>query len=309
MNFVEPNLLVVLHHLLRTRSVTEAAIALKTTQPAVSRTLKRLREEIGDPLLIRNGNQMVLTQRAESILPNLDRWMNDTRAVLQSDQFDPGSVKRRIRIASTDFGVRAVIAPFYRQLRRKAVDIELQIAPLVRNPTALLAAGECDLAISGLPHDARQLHMECLFVDELACLMGRDHSLAKSKGRLTKEEYFSVPHVGLMVSEAEIDTIDKRFGPLAPRRDVRLRVPYFSAAVDFLVGTQLLVTMPSRQAQWYSADAPFVTRLAPTELGTLAYHLLWHERSHRDPAMEWLRTELIEFHKGLSEGQGDTNAA
>jgi DNA-binding transcriptional LysR family regulator len=51
------NQLKVLLALLTMRSVTKAAQELDVSQLAVSKTLDRLRRELGDPLLVREGNQ------------------------------------------------------------------------------------------------------------------------------------------------------------------------------------------------------------------------------------------------------------
>ena len=53
--------------LLAERSITRAAEASGQAQPAVSRRLQRLRELLGDPLLVRSGTHMVVTERAQSL--------------------------------------------------------------------------------------------------------------------------------------------------------------------------------------------------------------------------------------------------
>ena len=58
------NLLTTLYSLIITRSVTLSAQRLGVSQPAVSRSLGRLRELLHDPLLIKTNNGMALTRRA-----------------------------------------------------------------------------------------------------------------------------------------------------------------------------------------------------------------------------------------------------
>lgn len=53
-----------LHLLLTESSVSRVAQILRQTQPAVSAALKRLREALGDPLLVRSGTRLVPTERA-----------------------------------------------------------------------------------------------------------------------------------------------------------------------------------------------------------------------------------------------------
>ena len=59
------NLLVAFDALMATRSVTRAAEELHVSQSAVSHMLSRLRHALADPLLVKHGNRMLATARAE----------------------------------------------------------------------------------------------------------------------------------------------------------------------------------------------------------------------------------------------------
>jgi DNA-binding transcriptional LysR family regulator len=65
--------------LLETRSVTLAARRLGVTQSAMSHSLARLREQLGDPLLVRTGRGMVLSARAEEMVPRLRAALEQLR--------------------------------------------------------------------------------------------------------------------------------------------------------------------------------------------------------------------------------------
>jgi DNA-binding transcriptional LysR family regulator len=58
---IDLHLIRVLHTVLTERSVSRAAMRLGMHQPAVSASLKRLRDLAGDPLLVRSGAGMVPT--------------------------------------------------------------------------------------------------------------------------------------------------------------------------------------------------------------------------------------------------------
>ena len=61
---IDLNLLVILDALLSEQHVTRAAERLHLSQPAVSHALARLRDLLGDPLLVRQGGALVPTARA-----------------------------------------------------------------------------------------------------------------------------------------------------------------------------------------------------------------------------------------------------
>ena len=66
---IELSLIRAFHTVITERSVSRAALKLRTTQPALSGQLKRLRGLIGDPLLVRAGNGMAPTAVALGLLP------------------------------------------------------------------------------------------------------------------------------------------------------------------------------------------------------------------------------------------------
>src|SRR5689334_12725703 len=68
---VDLNLFLVLHTVLEERSATKAAARLNVTQSAVSNALARLRELLGDPLVVRSGRGLAPTPRAEQLRPLL----------------------------------------------------------------------------------------------------------------------------------------------------------------------------------------------------------------------------------------------
>lgn len=77
------NLLVALDILLSEASVAGAARRLNLSTSAMSRTLSRLRDVTGDPILVRAGRNMVLTPWAEATRDRARRAVHEARAVLQ----------------------------------------------------------------------------------------------------------------------------------------------------------------------------------------------------------------------------------
>ncbi|WP_421020805.1 LysR family transcriptional regulator, partial [Klebsiella pneumoniae] len=69
---VNLNMLPVLRAILKHRNLTRAAEELNLTQSAVSNILKRLRDHFDDDLLIRDGRQFRLTERANRLFGPLD---------------------------------------------------------------------------------------------------------------------------------------------------------------------------------------------------------------------------------------------
>jgi DNA-binding transcriptional LysR family regulator len=97
---IDMNLLVVLDAVLRERSVQRAAERLGLTPSAVSHALRRLRELVGDPLLVRTPRGMVPTARAERIAPRLGRALAELSGALDDeDRFDPREARRTFNVS------------------------------------------------------------------------------------------------------------------------------------------------------------------------------------------------------------------
>jgi DNA-binding transcriptional LysR family regulator len=110
------DLLPVLHELLRTKSVTRTAQSFNMTQPAISRALRHLRAVFDDQLLVPNGREALLTERAEALMAPLRRTLGDLDQMLSpSGPFDPASETAHILISTADY-VTQLLAPILTEI-------------------------------------------------------------------------------------------------------------------------------------------------------------------------------------------------
>src|SRR5690349_2435257 len=114
-------LLPALAALLETESVTLAARRMHVGQPAMSRTLEKLRGVLGDALLVRAGRRLVRTQRGAELLPELRAVLGAAARVLAPARaFDPRTAKGVVTLALGD-DMQAVLAgPLLKRLRHEA---------------------------------------------------------------------------------------------------------------------------------------------------------------------------------------------
>ncbi len=91
----------VLRALLEECSVTQAARRLDQSQPNVSLTLRRLREIIGDPILVRSGAKLVPTERGQALLAQVRAVLDGIDQIMGAPTaFDPSVSTAPFRIAS-----------------------------------------------------------------------------------------------------------------------------------------------------------------------------------------------------------------
>src|ERR1700760_3273781 len=102
LNSLDLNLLVALDALLLEANVSRAGMRIGLSQPAASHALQRLRELIGDPLLVRSGARMELTPRALGLRAPLAQALDQVRSLFVSDAFDAAQSERQFRLMMPD---------------------------------------------------------------------------------------------------------------------------------------------------------------------------------------------------------------
>src|SRR4030095_3038463 len=117
---VDLNLLHPLHALLEERHVTRAAKRCFLSQPAMSRALDRLRETLGDPLLVRTGRVYERTPRGERVLRELEQIMGRLGAMVQGEEFSPTQSQERFRVAMTDHASSILLPTLLERVRKAA---------------------------------------------------------------------------------------------------------------------------------------------------------------------------------------------
>lgn len=290
-------LLVALDALLTERNVTRAAERLHLSQPATSSALARLRELLGDPLLVRSGRQMVLTPRAAELLPGLkDVLLRFDQLIGGKRDFVPYSLSRRFTIAVSDSVGQLLMPAVVERLRREAPGVALRLSaapPLV--PERELASGTLDMVVAHHEAIPEGLGSSTLYVHRLVAVVRRDHPRIRS--RLGLNQFVTTPHVVVFPHAASIDDEMRRvFGRAKQPFEQIAAAQSPSVAAAIVARTDGLALLNEPIARLY-ADA-FGLRVLALPVGiqvpTVAVRAIWHERTQHDFASAWLREVLRE---------------
>lgn len=285
------NLLLTLDVLLTEHNVTRAAERLNLSQPAVSVQLSKLRETFNDPLLLPGPRGMRPTQRAEELRAPLRQALESLeQALTPAAPFDPAQAKQTWRIAASDYSASTTLLPLLADLRADAPHTRLAI--LEMNPTRIARQaerGEIDLAFHLASAAPAEMRCRILYREHYT-LAGRvGHPQLKPK--LTLKQYCRLEHVIVSPDGGGFrgDT-DRLLTERGLTRRVALSVPHFLFMKSALTSTNLVAMLPSRLVR---DDPALQTVKPPLNLPEWELAMLWHERSHRDPAHRWLRERII----------------
>ena len=286
------NLLVSLNALLQERNVTRAGRRVGLSQPAMSAALGRLRELFHDDLLVRTGRSYRLTPLAGDLVEPLQKVLALVeRTVEKRAAFDPGTARRRFRIAMSDYPLLVLGQPLFQRLKTVAPQIELRITQLRGDIDKLLANRNIDLCIVpmgflvGYPS-------QILFRDRWICAVWKGHpDIGK---RIDRDRFSEIPQVKISFGRLLPSEADRYLDAAGVERDVKVTAESFVASPFIIRGTRLLVLLQERLARRLESAAEIKLLAPPVEIPDLTMGMSWHKLDTDDAAHGWLRGLLAE---------------
>lgn len=282
--------------LLRTRSVSRTAEELGQTQSAISVSLRRLREAMGDPLLVRSGSHLVPTARALALEDRLHAALGQMDQVLRAGSgFDPASSTREFSLATADCMQSFFLPRLVSHLRVLAPRLGLRLKPL--SPqfdfSRALEDAALDAVVGNWPDPPQHLRRRMLLEDRMICLVRPGHPLAE-RGSIDLPSYLRLEHVApepyLPTSAA--GPVDGALARVGAKRHIAVTVPEFGLAAALVADSDLVFTSSSHYGHYHAEQFGLVVLDAPAELEPMRFYLLWHDRAQRDPGAAWLREEV-----------------
>jgi len=292
--------LVVFQSLLQTGNVTATASELHMSQPAVSRALAHLREMFDDPLFVRAPGGVVPTDRARQLSSRVSDVVDDLADLVSPQQFDMATTDRTFRIATTDYGAGTVILDICRAFSEEAPKASLELVPFTSEVFRDLAEGRLDLVLYADAAVPESLMTDFLFEETYSCICRVGHPVIaqQENGMLTLDAFLAWPHALVTVFGGRFGLIDTVLKERGLERHISVRLPYFSTAPLLVAQSDMLLTLPTRTAQYFARAGNLQCLKAPLEIPKFAYIQVWHRRTELDPAMIWLR-RLIKNSKGV----------
>jgi DNA-binding transcriptional LysR family regulator len=270
-------------------SVTAAADELGVTQSAVSHTLARLRNILGDRLFVRSGHKLTPTEMALSLKVPVRKALDIISGLTDERFFDPKQENMRFVVAANDMQRDLIFPQLIKEAWAEGIPLEFEFMPSGQPTVGLMRDARCQLALTPLPPDGPDIFQKALFSSDMMCFYDSE----MRDPPLTWEEYRDADHLTVRFSGGgtSLRVVPEIDG--AQLSPPKISVSNFNAISAFTHGTQLIATeMEMMKIHTLStldmAPLPFKTT-------TITIYLVWHERSTNDPAHKWLRDRIAKI--------------
>ncbi len=312
------NLFKVFQAVLRHRSVSGAARELGVTASAVSHALSRLRQAMDDELFVSGETGMEPTPRARELAPGVHDGLQRISQAINGRPFVPSETPRTFRIAATDYVANTILPELVARMTAEAPYLNLNIFPpnrldLVRE----LDEGRIDFVIGWFRELPERMRRTTVTIDSETIVVRAGHPLTQEA--VTRTRLFAFPHIVVELTGSEpqpaevlagdgfiddrgvsrriwierllIETGGKDQGLIGR---VAISVPYYGAVRPMLLVSDMVATLPRRLANAVAQQGDLVMLDLPYEPLVVPVEAVWHQRSDRDPGIQWLVALLLD---------------
>lgn len=308
---IDLNLLVYFDALLQEKNVTNAAQQLGISQPAMSNSLKRLRELFNDPILVRTSEGMAPTLKALELQPKIHRALTNIEYFIQPTlNFSPEESERVFRITASDYAEATLIPGILKTLREIAPKVTLDIM----NPSDVnfndMEQGKVDLAINRFDKIPVTFHQLNLLADDFSCVLRADNPFVDELNLVNylKSHHVWVSKSGIGMSAnlsaeelQKMGWVDMALSNIDKRRKIAVFTRHFLSALQLVQEHNLIVTLPTRAAQKAVNYNNLVIRPVPFNIDPIELHVLWPPILNDNPGHVWLRKIITDVASNVDE--------
>lgn len=297
MKTTELNLIPIFVAIYEEQSLSMAAKRLSISQPAVSKTLKRLREVYDDPLFIRSTNGVEPTTFAMDIYPAFEAALANFNSTLTASRdFDPKTSNKTFSIACVPVAGFELLKNLVNQIREKAPNISLEVHPLFTQDFETdLRLQRYDLIVDIAPHSRSVLKHELLLKEEACVVYSANHP--RLADVVDHNAFFEETHVALsrwkvrgsLLSNEHIDDLEARI--------ITHRMPSAPEMLSIIEGTDNIGILPKSTVEYFQPLFQVKTAPLPFENTQFDFCSIWHPIRTTDSAHTWLRNQFKEAAK------------
>ncbi|WP_394839074.1 LysR family transcriptional regulator [Pendulispora rubella] len=286
------NLLLVFDVLMTERHVGRAASRLGLTQSAVSHSLVRLREALGDPLFVRHPKGVEPTPRALELAVKISPILDSAQAVLSSaPSFEPGR-PHTFSIGGTDGAINAVLVPLMERVRAEAPAIDVRVRATSRD--SLLSAldrMEIDMALSVFSAPIARVTRIPVMKMDFVGIARRGHPAIGAK-KLTVERFAALEHLVISPQPDGAEPIDEQLAERGLKRRIVVVEPHYLAAPLIVARTDLVAIVDRRLARLFAAHHALTLFEPPILPPPTTLDMLMSVARANEPPLRWLQAQI-----------------
>ncbi|WP_192485281.1 MULTISPECIES: LysR family transcriptional regulator [Cysteiniphilum] len=272
-----------LYILLTERNITYAAEKMSLSQPAATIRLGKMRKRFNDELLVRQGNTMVLTEKATTIIQPLKRLLEQINGLFPHPHFDPRAEPCIINIHMNEYCEYLVSKTLFDAIHsfHPQHEIHLHIFPPLHNLEGIHDFSNAEIIIGAInENDLDEFESETSHYDPV-CLLYDRYPIDQTKA-LTLDEYFNLPHILINALE-EGNPFLKTLGSPDPR-NIKMRILSLNLATT-LLEDKFVMTSVKSLAENYNLN----THPLPIDIPPVACNIHYPQRLKFDAKNKWLR--------------------
>jgi DNA-binding transcriptional LysR family regulator len=308
MKSLDLNLLATLDVLSDSGSVSGAAQRMHLSTPAMSHALARIREALGDPILVRAGRKLVPTPRAIEMREPLRRLVVEAKNLMQPmNGVDLTTMQRDFVIRAPD-GIAIVYgAALLEALQKKMPLATLKFVPESEVDLTATREGRIDLDIGTVHDRSPELQTTTLYAQRIVGAARSGHPLLKP--RLTIEKFQLQSHVAIVQRADVLETVDAALSVAGFARRTALSVPSAYGALMAAATSSMIACVPEPLARAVAQGLGLTLFELPIVIPTESIVQAWHPRLANDLSHQWLRecvVALVNDTRQKRASSGDT---
>lgn len=295
---VDLNLLVAFQVLMQEKNVTRAAERMFVTQPAMSKTLNRLRNLIDDELFVRSSHGLTPTPKTLELEKPVNDILNQlTELMVHNKEFDPANTAATISLATLGTSASVGMPAFINKLRQKAPKLMLISQNIDDKWEDRLRSGNLDFAIVAKNKFNDDFITHKLMNIKPVLYMRKDHPLA-SVEHITLEQRREYQHMAVYFPNFETTKEDmkKLFASFGILSHVPFLTTNLLVCLETLRKTDMLMIASDRLMDASLVSDHFVSK--PLEdlinLKIDALSLVQHVRTKNSPLHQYLTKLIVE---------------
>ena len=288
MHSLDLNLLAALDALLTTGSVAAAAQRMHLSAPAMSHKLARIRTALDDPILVRAGQKLIPTPRAEEMRAPVRRLIGEAVALMQpGGGLDLTQVQREFIVRSPE-GMGIVYgAALLAGIQREIPLATLRFIPESDGDSMALREGRIDLDVGIVREAGPEVKTAPLYEQRIVGVAKPGHAFLA--GRLTPKRFSAEQHVSIAQRGRNKEAVDALLDEIGCARRIVLTVPSAYGALMAAARSSLIACVPEPLARTVASRLGLEIFKLPVAIPVEQVVQAWHPRVDADPAHQCLR--------------------